>query len=293
MLRIVGVSRSTYYYQTTHEPKPKTTSGGRPVSTYTYTKSGQRFSDEQVKEWIMEAIEGDGFAYGYLKLTYWLKQKFGLIINKKKVYRLCKELGILKPQRVIKPKHPRKLARNRDITAPNQLWEVDIKYGYVHGEDRFFFVLSYIDVFDRETVDYHIGLKCEATDAVDTLKRALWNRQVFERGQLPVIRSDNGPQFVSLAFESTCEQLGIEHERIPPRTPNMNAHIESFHRLLEDDCLSRHEFETYAQAYEAVVDFMDYYNNRRLHSSLNYLSPVEFHKNHSETGMMPKSKVKV
>lgn len=241
----------------------------------------------------MEAIEGDGFAYGYLKLTYWLKRKFDLIINKKKVYRLCKELGILKQQRVIKPKHPRKLARNREITAPNQLWEVDIKYGYVHGEDRFFFVLSYIDVFDRETVDYHIGLRCEATDAVETLKRALWKRQVFERGQLPVIRSDNGPQFVSLAFESTCEQLEIEHERIPPRTPNMNAHIESFHRLLEDDCLSRHEFETYSQAYEAVVDFMDYYNNRRLHSSLNYLSPVEFHKEHSVTGMMPKTKVKV
>ena len=73
----------------------------------------------------------------------------------------------------------------------------------------------------------------------------------------------------------------------------MNAHIESFHRILEDDCLSRYEFESYTQAYEAVVNFMDLYNNRRMHSSLNYLSPVEFHKVHVATGMMPKSNVKV
>lgn len=120
MLRIVGVSRSTYYYQQTHDPKPRTSLGGRPATQYTYTQDGRKVSDEQVKDWIMDALEGDGFAYGYLKLTYWLKRKFSLIINKKKVYRLCKELGILKPQRKIKERHPRKLARNREVTAPNQ-----------------------------------------------------------------------------------------------------------------------------------------------------------------------------
>lgn len=242
----------------------------------------------------MEAIEGDGYAYGYLKLTHLLRQQHQLVINKKKVYRLCKELGVLKPQRKLKHRYPRKLARNRDITAPNQLWEVDIKYGYIAGEDRFFFVLSYIDVFDRQTVDYHIGLHCEAADAVDTLKRALWKRKLYgSTAGLPTIRSDNGPQFISHTFESTCEQLGLEHERIPPKTPNMNAHIESFHRILEDDCLSRFEFETYAHAYEAVVEFMELYNNRRLHSSLHYMPPALFHQKHLETGLKPKSNVKV
>lgn len=242
----------------------------------------------------MHSIEGDGYAYGYLKLTYVLRQEHDLVINKKKVYRLCKELGVLKPQRKVKQRYPRKLARNRDVTAPNQLWEVDLKYGYIAGEDRFFFVLSDIDVYDRQIVDYHIGLRCDAADAVDTLKRALWKRKLYEKdNQLPTIRSDNGPQFVSYAFESTCEQLGLEHERIPPRTPNMNAHIESFHRILEDDCLSRNEFESYAQAYQEVVEFMDHYNNRRLHSSLHYMPPAVFHRKHLETGLQPKTKVKV
>jgi putative transposase len=165
---------------------------------------------------IMTALDGDRYAYGYLKLTYLLRREHQLVINKKKVYRLCEELGILKPQRKIKERYPRKLARNRDVTAPNQLWEVDLKYGYVHGENRFFFVQSYIDVYDRQIVDYHVGLRCEAVDAVDTPKRAVWKRNLLEKTELPTILSDNGPQFVSMAFETTCEQLGLEHERIRP-----------------------------------------------------------------------------
>jgi len=100
-------------------------------------------------------------------------------------------------------------------------------------------------------------------------------------GHTPTIRSDNGPQFVSVLFESTCEQLELVHERIPQKTPNMNAHIESFHRLLEDDCLSRHEFDSYARSYETVVQFMEFYNNRRVRSSLYYMPPAEFLKENS------------
>ncbi|WP_404520719.1 MULTISPECIES: integrase core domain-containing protein [unclassified Paenibacillus] len=71
-----------------------------------------------------------------------------------------------------------------------------------------------------------------------------------------MIRSDNGPQFISHGFVTACESFGVEHERIPPRTPNMNAHIESFHRLLQDECLVRYDFETYSEAYEAVTEFI-------------------------------------
>ena len=68
---------------------------------------------------------------------HYLKREYGLIINHKKVYRLCKELDILKNQRVIKPKVKRNIAAKRIITGSNQLWEMDIKYGYIEGEDKF------------------------------------------------------------------------------------------------------------------------------------------------------------
>jgi hypothetical protein len=74
-----------------------------------------------------------------------------------------------------------------------------------------------------------------------------------------------------------CEELGIVHERIPVRTPNMNAHIESFHAILEEECYSQNEFESFIDVYATVSQYMDYYNERRRHGSLGYKAPSQFH----------------
>jgi putative transposase len=279
VLRIVGVLEATYYARKKRDKegtKPQLHNGGRPQPGYSLSQDGKRISDEQIKEWLLELVAGEGQAYGYRKLTIALQREYDLVINKKKVYRLCDELDLLRPQRQIRFKHPRKIAVNREITASNQLWELDIKYGYVEGERRFFYLLSILDVFDRAVIDYHIGLSCEAKHAAELLQRALWKRNLFEGNQRPVIRTDNGPQFISHAFEQACERFGTEHERIPPKTPNKNAHIESFHAVLEDECLRRCEFASYAEAHEAVGDYIRFYNERRMHGSLYDLSPMQF-----------------
>lgn len=67
--------------------------------------------------------------YGYHKITIVIRKRFNLIINKKKVYRLCKELEVLRPQRKQKAEYPRKTAKKREITMSNSLWEIDVKYG--------------------------------------------------------------------------------------------------------------------------------------------------------------------
>ncbi|OXM13905.1 integrase core domain-containing protein [Paenibacillus herberti] len=66
------------------------------------------------------------------------------------------------------------------------------------------------------------------------------------------------------------------HERIPPKTPNMNAYIESFHATLERWLLSKERFGTFEEAFQAVDSFMDFYNHRKMHQSLGKRSPVEF-----------------
>ncbi|MFW5437852.1 IS3 family transposase [Paenibacillus apiarius] len=71
-------------------------------------------------------LAGEGAAYGYRKLTVLLKRRHQLKINKKKVYRLCKQMNVLRPQRKLKIKHHKRLANNRVITGSNQLWETDI-----------------------------------------------------------------------------------------------------------------------------------------------------------------------
>jgi putative transposase len=163
VLRFAGVSRSTYYWRLQNpkggKKRKQGGSRGRPIPGFSFTTKGEIVSDECIKELLLAAISGDGYPYGYRKLTSWLKREHGLRINKKKVYRLCKELGILQTQRRLRPRlAKRKVATNREITGINQLWETDIKYGYIAEERRFFFVQTVIDVYDRMVLDYHIGL---------------------------------------------------------------------------------------------------------------------------------------
>lgn len=274
-MRVVGVTRSTYYYSL--QPKaPKPHGGGRPPSHYSYTSNGEKVSNEQIEEWVCQIIAEEGMYYGYVKITKALhRNPYNLVINKKKVYRLCKKLEILMPQRSIHQRLPKRIACNREVTDSNQVWEMDIKYGYITGEDRFFFILSAIDVMDRSIVAYHIGLSCKAADAAQTLKQALFKRQLYTSTQKPVIRTDNGPQFISHVFAGTCLELAVEHERIPVQTPNKNAHIESYHAILERECLSRQEYQTYTEAYEDVSLFVKRYNTARIHSSIGYRPPHE------------------
>ncbi|MNJ41844.1 IS2 transposase TnpB [compost metagenome] len=279
MLRILDIKRSTYYAcmnRTKHEPNTIHRSG-RPAPGYSYTKDSKPISDKQICEWIMELLADEYTSnYGYRKLTKVLRRQHDLVINKKKVYRLCKQMNVLRPQRKLKVKYPKVLANNRLITGSNQLWETDIKYGWIAGEQRFFFLLSIIDVFDRAIVTYHHGLSCEAKDLVQITQEALMKRQLFDKVNKPVIRSDNGPQFISHLFAEACEQFGITHERIPPKTPNKNAHIESYHAILELECYQRHEFESYQQAYDVVSRFIHNYNHNRIHGSIYDMSPYEY-----------------
>lgn len=280
VLRILGISESTYYDRKKRAANPKektSTQGkkGRPVPGYSRTVADEKVSDEQIKEWLLELLEGEEHVYGYKLLAQCIRDRYHVKLNKKKSYRLCRELGILQKARKRVPSHPRRLPKNRVVTGSNQLWQMDIKYGYVIGKERFFFVLSIIDVFDRVIVQQYRGPVCEAKHVVQTLWHALQTR--INPGETkPVIRTDNGPQFVSKLFGDTCESLDMQHERIPPRTPNMNAYIESFHSVLERHLFGSRDFMTFEEAYEALDKYMDFYNNRKMHGSLKRMPPTKF-----------------
>lgn len=112
---------------------------------------------------------------------------------------------------------------NRVVTGVNQVWETDIKYGYIAEERRFFFIQSAIDVYDRMILGFHIGLSCTGQEAAMAVRGA-YERRAIELGDSTVaIRSDNGQQFVFKQFEALCAEYGLEHECIPVQTPNKNV----------------------------------------------------------------------
>lgn len=254
---------------------------GRPCPGYSMHKEGRKISDEQIGEYLMEYHQDDNIgALGYKKWTSLLRDQYDLIINKKKVYRLCKELDILKERKTKQPKHPRKLAQNRVITAPNQLWQVDIKYGNIVDSNEFVFLCCAIDVYDRKIVGSYRGPTCRARDITMMLNKAFIRRKIhFKEGEFEnklIIRSDNGPQFVSELFGDFCQHHKVYHERIPNKTPNMNAYIESFHSQIQRECFNRHSFTFYDEAYYYIDHYIDFYNHIRPHGSLDNYSPNRY-----------------
>lgn len=192
---------------------------------------------------------------------------------------MCKENKLLLPRRKkVSKVRGRRICQNRTISKPDELWELDLKYGYIHGEERFYFILIIIDVFVRYVVNYHIGLSCTGKDLVLALNVAV-EKHKLDTNQL-IIRSDNGSQMTSKVFIKNMENYNNEviHELIPPATPNKNAHIEAFNSILEIEFMQVRYFHSYSQAYDETVEFIRKYNTERIHGSLNWNTPIEARK---------------
>lgn len=272
------VPSSTYYQNAKpkSDDKRKFNKGRRPTSV-TKTRDGTEVSNSVVVEAIKALRNQPNFSNGggYKKLPHYLKRNFGFEINKKKVYRLCKENGLLLPRKK-KPKRIRSpVAINRCITKPFSLWELDIKYCFIHSENRFFYLMAIIDVYLRYIVGYHIGLSCTGNDLAMTIELALLAMKIDGSGL--VIRSDNGPQMLSKALLKYFKIHGncLVHELIPVSTPNKNAHIESFNSIFEIEFLQTRYFRSYVEGYSQTVRFINFYNDERVHSSLKYRTPNE------------------
>jgi len=185
--------------------------------------------------------------------------------------------------RIFKRKAPRQVSKNRKVTKPYQVWEFDIKYGYIQGENRFFYILAYLDVFSRYVVHYHIGVECKAKNLISSFSTALRKAQLTFEGQL-VIRSDNGPQMTSKKFYRYLSKLGqrIEHEFIPCGMPNKNAHVESFYSIVESEFIPLYYFKSFKDVYLKFYRFVNFYNSERVHSSLKFKTPLEVLQNHAQ-----------
>ena len=149
--------------------------------------------------------------------------------------------------------------------------------------------MAFIDVVSKKVTGYYVGKTCKAGDLVFTLNEAIKNEAITDEQSL-VIRSDNGPQMSSNRFYFYLKSLEkkLTHEFIPPRSPDRNAYIEAFNSILEIEVLQVRYFKTFQSVYEAVMEFIKFYNVRRLHSSLGYLSPKMFMDGVNNGSIMPR-----
>jgi putative transposase len=281
LLDIVGLKSSTYYRWRNlldQSLKPiKRNEGFTPGFSYTNGRSCKKVCDIHIQKYIKDILNDEyGKFYGYKKVTAVLREKHNLRINKKKVYRLMAAMGVLKAERK-KIQHYKRICKNHEIRVSNALWEMDTKYIYIAKTRQVAYLASIIDIFDRSIISCVLSLSPNTESAKEALLTALYSRKIKGKSENLIVRTDNGAQFIAYDFEKLCISEKITHERIPAKSPNYNAHIESYHRYLQDECLAGKLFESFEEAEKTIMDYVNGYNAKRIHSSIGYRTPDSFY----------------
>lgn len=230
-------------------------------------------NDETVLMHIEEIVK-ELPVYGYRRVAAVLRARYGIPINRKKVYRVMKEKGLLMPAT-----HSHKklfkgvpFAHKTQADDSNVLWGIDMTYIWC-GADAWCYFHGVIDHHDKTLLGYSFSRSCAAMGGVMALAEAASKRQV---SQLE-LRSDNGCHYGAKIFKDEIKRLGINHTRTMVNTPKGNSVIERFFRSLKEECVWQQKFYNFEQAKAAVDQWVEHYNTNRPHQTLNYLSPNEFY----------------
>jgi len=274
-LAIVGIKRSTFYY------KPNGRARGKPCSTHTKKLNGELVHNDKVLELILKTLSNEYHDYGYQVMSVELKKQ-GYIINEKKVYRLMGENHLLHAS-VKSSKRPKRERINYTVpplTEPFSTVEADLKYIYIHGQNRNAYLLTMLCTFCRLAPVWRLNFTMKSADVNELLESMLQNmivkRYTNSRALKIRIRTDNGPQFIAHALASELKSKQIAHEFIHLATPQENAHIESFHNTVTRLVTNKNVFHSLDHAKQVFTEFFNAYNNTRVMKSLLYYSPSQF-----------------
>jgi putative transposase len=259
MCEVAGFSRAGYYrFQNPEKPAP---------------------SDMQLRE-DMQKIAVEWPCYGSRRMTRELRDR-GWDINRKRVQRLMREdnlLCVAKRKFVITTDsgHELKvypnLAASMLLTDVDQLWIADITY--IRLEEEFVYLAVILDAYSRRVIGWHLGEGLDSSLTLTALRMALGARTV--RPGL-VHHSDRGVQYASGAYTGLLEEHGIAVSMSRKGNPWDNAACESFMKTLKYEEVYRTEYRNLADACARIGEFLEkVYNEKRLHSALDYRSPVRF-----------------
>jgi putative transposase len=237
--------------------------------------------DEALRGKIRSIYDRSRQTYGSPRIHAELKEE-GTPVGRKRVARLMKESGLVgaSRRRTVRTTRRDPAARpapdlvDRKFTAsgPNQLWVADITY--IPTLAGFLYLAVVLDVWNRKIVGWAMSSRLATPIVLDALQMAIEQR----RPAAGVIHhSDQGCQYTSTEFGKRCREAGIRPSMGSVADCYDNAMCESFFATLECELLDRVRFVDHAEAELAVFDFIEgFYNTRRRHSALGYLSPLVF-----------------
>lgn len=202
---------------------------------------------------------------GYRRLTFMMLDANVVAASPASVYRVLKEADLIGRS---KSKASAKGAGFHQPLKPHQHWHIDISYINVAG--TFYYLCSVLDGFSRYLVHWEIREQMLEADVEVVLQRS---REKYP-GTQPRIISDNGPQFIAKDFKQYIRISGMTHVKTSPYYPQSNGKLERFHRTIKADCIRPGTPLSLEDARRIVTEFVEHYNDVRLHSGLGYVTPA-------------------
>jgi transposase InsO family protein len=203
---------------------------------------------------------------GYRRLTYMMMDEDIVAASPSSVYRVLSQAGVLSKWNRAASKKGKGF---QQPLKPHEHWHIDVSYLNICG--TFYYLCSVLDGFSRYIVHWDIRESMTEADVEIILQRA---REKFPDAR-PRIISDNGPQFISKDFKEFVRISGMTHVKTSPYYPQSNGKLERYHRTIKGGCIRVHTPLCLADALAVVTEFVEYYNTRRLHSAIGYVTPKD------------------
>lgn len=246
-------------------------------------KSKRKQEDEALAERIEDAYQQHGGKYGSPRIHAVLKTQ-GVHCGRKRVARLMREYDLYARRRRRKarttnsqhrfPIAPNLLKRNFAADAPNKKWVADMTF--IETREGWLYLSGILDTYSRKIVGWGMDKQHDTTLVEAALQMALQKRHPAAG---LIHHSDRGSEYASTRYQTLLQQHDIQGSMSGKGDCYDNAMMESFWATLKEECCGATIFATREEAKTAIFTYIEvYYNRKRLHSSLGYLSPVDHEK---------------
>ncbi len=282
----LGIPKSTFYgwYERYREGGDDALEDARPSCSRVWNRLPER-----VRQSILKlALERPECSARELAVLY--TERHGYFVSESSVYRLLKAHDLITSPAFVLMKAADQF--QHPTTAPNQLWQTDFTYLKVIGWG-WFYLSTVLDDYSRYILAWKLCDGMAAKDVSDTLSLALKNsglESVSVRHR-PRLLSDNGPSYVSAELRDWLDEHGMEHTRGRPYHPMTQGKIERWHRSMKNQVLLENYYLP-GDLKARIGEFIEYYNTKRYHESLNNLTPEDVYTGRGQTVLNRRQRIK-